>query len=146
MSEDAQGSQLLTQLPVNTLRLWATYRLDGAWNGLTVGGGVDWTSATSLYFSRFDSTLQQDAYKVVNLMARNQFNKKLAATLNINNLFDKTCYRALAAAMATMDRHGMLPWRRDTTFDHGSGRGYRIGPPTYTRARKKRSVNSPDAT
>ncbi|RSE78981.1 TonB-dependent siderophore receptor [Achromobacter denitrificans] len=97
-SEDAQGSQLLTQLPVNTLRLWTTYRLGGAWNGLTVGGGVDWTSKTSLYFSRYDSTVQQDAYTVVNLMARYQFNKKLAATLNINNLFDKTYYQGIGGS------------------------------------------------
>lgn len=97
-SEDAQGSQLLTQLPVNTLRLWTTYRLGGAWNGLTVGGGVDWASKTSLYFSRYDSTVQQDAYTVVNLMARYQFNKKLAATLNINNLFDKTYYQGMGGS------------------------------------------------
>ena len=97
-SEDAQGSQLLTQLPVNTLRLWTTYRLGGAWNGLTVGGGVDWTSKTSLYFSRYDSTVKQDAYAVVNLMARYQFNKNLAATLNINNLFDKTYYQGIGGS------------------------------------------------
>lgn len=97
-SEDAQGSQLLTQLPVNTLRLWTTYRLGGAWNGLTVGGGVDWTSKTSLYFSRYDSTVRQDAYTVVNLMARYQFNEQLAATLNINNLFDKTYYQGMGGS------------------------------------------------
>ncbi|MFY4260673.1 TonB-dependent siderophore receptor [Achromobacter xylosoxidans] len=97
-TEDAKGAQLLTQLPVDTLRLWTTYRLGGAWNRLTVGGGVDWTSKTSLYFSRYDSTVRQDAYTVVNLMARYQFNKKLAATLNINNLFDKTYYQGIGGS------------------------------------------------
>ena len=97
-SEDAQGAQLLTQLPVNTLRLWTTYRLGGAWNRLTVGGGLDWTSKTSLYFSRYDSTVKQDAYTVVNLMARYQFNKKLAATLNVNNLFDKSYYQGIGGS------------------------------------------------
>ncbi|MGE8687731.1 MAG: TonB-dependent siderophore receptor [Achromobacter sp.] len=97
-SEDAQGAQLLTQLPVNTLRLWTTYRLGGAWSGLTVGGGLDWTSKTSLYFSRYDSTVKQDAYTVVNLMARYQFNKQLAATLNVNNLFDKSYYQGIGGS------------------------------------------------
>ncbi|CUR79555.1 TonB-dependent siderophore receptor [Achromobacter xylosoxidans] len=97
-TEDAQGAQLLTQQPVDTLRLWTTYRLGGAWNRLTVGGGVDWTSKTSLYFSRYDSTVKQDAYTVVNLMARYQFNKKLAATLNINNLFDKAYYQGIGGS------------------------------------------------
>ncbi|MYN14184.1 TonB-dependent siderophore receptor [Pusillimonas sp. TS35] len=97
-SEDAKGAQLLTQLPVNTLRLWTTYRLGGTWNRLTVGGGVNWTSKTSLYFRRYDSTVQQDAYTVVNLMARYQFNKKLAATLNINNVFDKTYYQGIGGS------------------------------------------------
>lgn len=63
-----------------------------------MGGGVDGTSKTSLYFSRYDSTVRQDAYTVVNLMARYQFNKKLAATLNINNLFDKTYYQGIGGS------------------------------------------------
>lgn len=90
MSDSREAAGMWTQLPVYTLPLWTTYRLGGAWNGLTVGGVVAWTSKTSLYFSRYDSTAQQDANTVVNRMARYQFNKKLAATLNTNNLFDKT--------------------------------------------------------
>lgn len=97
-TKDAQGEQLLTVLPVNTLRLWTTYRLPGQWSALTVGGGVNWNSKTSLRFSRYNSTVEQDSYAVVNLMARYQFNKKFAATLNVNNLFDKTYYQGMGGS------------------------------------------------
>lgn len=91
--------RLSTVAPANMLKLWSTYRLPGAWNGLTVGGGVNWQS--EIYFTASPAaigksvTARQESYAVANLMARYEFSKQLSAVLNINNLFDKTYLSAL---------------------------------------------------
>lgn len=98
-SEDASGERLLTQLPMDTLRLWTTYRLPDAWNRLTVGGGVSWNASTSLYYSRYNARVTQDDYSVASLMARYQVTDKLAATMNLNNLFDEKYYSGIGGSV-----------------------------------------------
>lgn len=97
-TEDADGVRLTTQLPMDTFRFWNTYRLPGEWENLTLGGGVNWNSSSSLYFSRYNSRATQDDYFVASLMARYRFNEHLAATLNINNLFDEKYYAGMAGS------------------------------------------------
>ncbi len=95
-TEDAAGNRMLTQLPEDTLRLWSTYRLPGQWDKLTLGGGVNWNSKTSLYFTRYNSRVKQDDYAVASLMARYQIDENLSTTLNLDNLFDQTYYNGFA--------------------------------------------------
>lgn len=97
-TEDAQGQRLTTQLPLDTFRLWTTYKLAGDWNRLTVGGGASWNSSNSLYFSRYNSRVGQDDYAVFNLMARYRLSDHLSTTLNLNNLFDEKYYSGFSGS------------------------------------------------
>lgn len=100
-TEDPAGERLLTQLPMDAFRLWNTYRFTGDWDKLTVGGGVSWNSGISLSYS--SSTLQakvtQSDYAVASLMARYQVTDNLAATLNLNNLFDEKYYSGIGGSV-----------------------------------------------
>ncbi|GGC11541.1 TonB-dependent receptor [Oxalicibacterium flavum] len=97
-TKNAQGIRSLTYVPSNTFRLWTTYALSGEWNNLMLGGGINWNSDSSLYFSSYGATVHQESYAVVNLLARYRFTKQLVATLNVNNLFDKTYYAGMGGS------------------------------------------------
>ena len=97
-TEDADGNRLTTQLPMDTFRLWNTYRLQGDWDKLTLGGGVNWNSKSTLQYARYNSHVTQDDYFVTSLMARYRINQNLAATLNVNNVFDKKYYAGMAGS------------------------------------------------
>ncbi|HCN45619.1 MAG TPA: TonB-dependent siderophore receptor [Pseudomonas sp.] len=114
-TEDADGNRLTTQLPMDTFRLWSTYRLPGAWDQLTLGGGASWNSSSSLNFARYNARVTQDDYTVVGLMARYQVNEHLAATVNLNNLFDEKYYAGMAGSYGHYGapRNAMLNVRYD---------------------------------
>ena len=89
---DADGANVNTIYPRRLLRLFTSYRLHGDFVGLTLGGGVNWQSKT--YTDAINplgnvERITQDAYSVVNLMARYDFTKQLSAQLNINNVLDE---------------------------------------------------------
>ncbi len=74
--------------PRHQFKLGTTYRFaQGALSGLTVGGAARWQSAIST--GRGEATLRQDAFWVLDLMARYQINRQLSVSANINNLLDK---------------------------------------------------------
>ena len=94
-----------TGQPLNLLKVSSAYRLPGAWRNLTVGGAVNWQSDIHEFGNRptgaSDSEgnrittrakITQQAYSVVNLMSRYQFDEHVTASLNVNNLFDKKYY------------------------------------------------------
>lgn len=114
-TEDSDGNRQLTQLPTDTVRFWTTYRLPGEWDKLTVGGGVNWNSNTSLYFTRYQTRAKQDDYYVASLMARYQVTDHLSTTLNINNLFDEKYYAGFAGNYGHYGapRNAMLNLRYD---------------------------------
>lgn len=91
-SRDAAGLRAVTQIPRHSAKLFTTYRFAGALNRLTVGGGVSWQSQAG-YVGEF----QQSGYAVASLMARYAFSPQLAATINVNNVFDKHYYSGLSA-------------------------------------------------
>ncbi|WP_226477576.1 TonB-dependent receptor [Pseudomonas sp. MWU16-30323] len=99
------GSVLQTTTPQQVVRLFNTYRLPGALENLTVGGGVNWQSEffgnvfqpdpnDSMNFGH-NSRITQDSYFLVDVMARYRFNEHLSTTLNVKNLFDKKYYTGL---------------------------------------------------
>ncbi|BDB20091.1 ferripyoverdine receptor [Pseudomonas sp. CYM-20-01] len=94
-----------TGQPLNLLKVSSAYRLPGAWRNLTVGGAVNWQSDIYEFSNRptgardskgnritTRAKITQQAYSVVNLMSRYQFDEHVTASLNVNNLFDKKYY------------------------------------------------------
>ncbi|MGF6209031.1 TonB-dependent siderophore receptor [Pseudomonas frederiksbergensis] len=100
--DDVYGSVLKTTAPAQVVRVFSTYRLPGAWDDLTVGGGVNWQSE---FFGNVfqpdpsgsgqNARITQDSYYLVDVMARYRFNEHLSTLLNVKNLFDKTYYTGL---------------------------------------------------
>lgn len=97
-SKDAAGVRLTTQLPTDTFQFWNTYQFSGQWDKLTLGGGINWNSSKSLTFSRYNATVKDSAYTLINLMARYKINEHLSTTLNLNNLFDEKYYAGMAGS------------------------------------------------
>lgn len=100
LSQDADGKLLNTEVPQNTLKLFSTYRLPQVGNGLTVGGGVRWQNKAWSDFARVAGSprVTQEAYALVDLMARYQITPQVSATFNAYNLFDKTYQTSSSSA------------------------------------------------
>ncbi|CAL95610.1 ferric-rhodotorulic acid/ferric-coprogen receptor FhuE [Azoarcus olearius] len=95
-AKDEDGDKVNTNHPRRMLKLFTTWQLPGAWEKLTVGGGINWegenyTAVTNPVTGAAEK-LKQRPYALVNLMARYQISKAVSAQLNVNNLFDKTYY------------------------------------------------------
>lgn len=97
-THDDTGARTLKHMPATTARLWTTYALQGQLRGWTVGGGASWNSDISLAFTGYNAVIRQDSYTVASVMARYRFSKQLVATLNVNNLFDKTYYSGMTGS------------------------------------------------
>ncbi|MCU7251340.1 TonB-dependent siderophore receptor [Pseudomonas koreensis] len=87
-----------TNQPLNMFRLSTAYRLPGNWHALTVGGALNWQSDIYRSANRpvaggtQRTRINQEAYSVVKLMSRYEFDQHLSASLNVDNLFDKKYY------------------------------------------------------
>jgi outer membrane receptor for ferric coprogen and ferric-rhodotorulic acid len=91
------GFPLATSKPEHVIRTFTTYRLPGALDQFTVGGGVSWQSA--FYGQSYSpnvgggeggsTSLKQGGYTLVDLMTRYQYDEHLSFTANANNVFDK---------------------------------------------------------
>ena len=104
-SVNGSGNRNNTGQPLNLLKVSSAYRLPGTWRNLTVGGAVNWQSDFFDFSNRptgardtdgdpitTRAKITQQAYTVVNLMSRYQFDDHVSASLNVNNLFDKKYY------------------------------------------------------
>lgn len=89
---DAQGERTMTQIPRHSVKLFSTYRLP-ALPALTVGGGVTWQTETGYPGA---TSYIQGSYALVNALVRYEINRNLTASLNVNNLFDRTYYTGTA--------------------------------------------------
>lgn len=90
--EDADGQAVNTRFPTRLLRTFTSYRLPGAFNKLTIGGGVNWQDSIYTYAANpagNPEKIEQDAYALVNLMARYEISDNLSAQLNANNVTDE---------------------------------------------------------
>ncbi|QLF92847.1 TonB-dependent siderophore receptor [Pseudomonas sp. ABC1] len=96
-SEDANDTRRTAEHPLDTVKLWSTYKFPGDWQNLTIGGGARWQSkiATTPTYSYFFYKATQDDFVVVDAMARYKFNQHLSASLNANNIFDKKYYSGI---------------------------------------------------
>ena len=103
-SANGEKQRANTNQPLNMLRLSTAYRLPGDWQALTVGGAVNWQSDVYRAASRpigrdadgevitASANIRQEAYTVVRLMSRYEFDRHLSASLNVDNLFDQKYY------------------------------------------------------
>ncbi|MEK1907270.1 MAG: TonB-dependent siderophore receptor [Pseudomonas sp.] len=91
-AEDAEGDDVNTLYPTKLLRTFTTYRLPGVLNKLVIGGGVNWQDSIYTYATNpagNPEKIEQDAYALVNLMARYEFTENLSGQLNANNVTDE---------------------------------------------------------
>ncbi|MBB4845928.1 outer membrane receptor for ferric coprogen and ferric-rhodotorulic acid [Paucibacter oligotrophus] len=92
-ASDASGQAINTQMPRTQLKLFTSYRLGGALQGLTLGGGLNWQSrfyAGATHPLGQQVEVEQQAYALLNLMARYEINRHWQASLHIDNALDKT--------------------------------------------------------
>lgn len=80
-------------------KISTTYQMPGAWNKLTIGGGV--RAQSELYnegISWSDGTpfrIEQPAYAVVDARARYQITDETSLQVNVDNLLDESYYSAI---------------------------------------------------
>ncbi|MYM21286.1 TonB-dependent siderophore receptor [Duganella sp. FT135W] len=104
-AKDATGADFNSVYPRALFRVFTTYQLPGELSKLTVGGGVNWESRTwtldpgapAAAVKANGGVIEQEAFAMVNLMARYDISDKLSAQLNINNATDKTHFGMFAA-------------------------------------------------
>ncbi|THU02605.1 TonB-dependent siderophore receptor [Lampropedia puyangensis] len=88
-----EGLDFNTYTPKHLLRVWTTYRLPGALNAFTVGGGVDTQSAS--YRKIGAVRINAPGRAVWNSYVRYQVNDQWQLALNFNNMFDKRYYTSI---------------------------------------------------
>lgn len=82
------GGEARTYNPNQTLNVLTTYT-PSVLPKLKVGAGLQWQDGIKLYDSNVNSTIKQDAYALVNLMASYEVNDHITLQANGNNIFDK---------------------------------------------------------
>lgn len=88
IKDTKNGGEARTYNPNQTLNLLATYT-PPVLPKLKVGAGLQWQDGIKLYDSNVNSTIKQDAYALVNLMASYEVNDHITLQANGNNIFDK---------------------------------------------------------
>jgi len=90
--EDSAGAKVNTSFPRKLVKLFTTYRLPGAMQGLVVGGGVNWQSDAYSINAGSPFRFEQKSYALVSLMARYEVNEQLSLQANVENVTDKTYF------------------------------------------------------
>ncbi|WP_353632763.1 TonB-dependent siderophore receptor [Pseudomonas vranovensis] len=89
---DENDNKVSTWEPEDQVSLFTSYKLPGALERMTVGGGARWQGKSWQSVSnpvRGQEDYTQEAYWLVDLMTRYQFTDNLSGQVNLNNLFDK---------------------------------------------------------
>ena len=92
LSEDADGQRAMSRVPRHNVKAFTTYRLTGALDKLTVGGGFNWKSR---YGYEGEGYPVQESVVIASAMARYQLTPQIETTLHVNNLFDRTYYASI---------------------------------------------------
>ncbi|NUF15554.1 TonB-dependent siderophore receptor [Acinetobacter lactucae] len=88
IKDTKNGGAARSYNPNQTLNLLTTYT-PPVLPKLKVGAGLQWQDGIKLYDSNVNSTIRQDAYALVNLMASYELNNHITLQANGNNIFDK---------------------------------------------------------
>ena len=84
-----------TYSPRHMLRAWSDYRLPGALQKWSVGGGVNFQTQSSRVTR--DVTVAQGAYALWSARAASQIDRNWTAALSVTNLLDKRYYQTVGA-------------------------------------------------
>ena len=87
-SKDNDGTDINSDHARETFNLFTTYEMAD----LTVGGGVDWQGRT------YGPSVEQEAYALVNLMARYQITPQFSTQFNFANLTDKKYFSQVGSS------------------------------------------------
>ncbi|WP_428380556.1 TonB-dependent siderophore receptor [Nevskia ramosa] len=92
--KDGDGNTIKGYIPRTLVRSFTTYRLGGALQDLTIGGGVNWQSENhvSVESPSGFAEVRQRAYSLLGLMARYRVTSQLSVQLNGENLLDEKYY------------------------------------------------------
>lgn len=91
---DGDDRPFRTYIPATLLRTFATWTPSRV-EGLTLGAGVNWQSASSTFVGTPDgngTTLRQGDVTLLSLMARYRFTPRVSLQFNGNNLLDRKYY------------------------------------------------------
>lgn len=92
-AQDAEDQDVAVDHPRRLLKLFTKYELQGALQGLSLGGGVEWESATPARAINPGTGLEErigmDSYALVDLMAEYAFRANLRVQVNLNNALDE---------------------------------------------------------
>ncbi|GAB2817230.1 TonB-dependent receptor [Comamonas piscis] len=88
-----EGLDFNSYTPKHLMRLWTTYRLPGAWNALTIGGGVNTQSASYRKIAAIN--LNAPGRAVWSSYVRYQIDPHWQLSLNFNNMFNKRYYSSI---------------------------------------------------
>ncbi|WP_188394899.1 TonB-dependent siderophore receptor [Oxalicibacterium flavum] len=87
-----QGERVTTLNPANQFSFFTSYKLQGQWQGLTLGGGARWQDKSwSMAYLPDNSSVKHvtPSYWLLDAMASYQFSDNLSGSVNVNNLLDK---------------------------------------------------------
>lgn len=97
-AKDASDNDVAIEHPRKMLKLFTKYTLQGAWSGLSLGGGINWQSeelrtgtnpATGI-----EEKIGQPSFTIATLMAQYDINEQVSLQLNIKNVFDEKYYES----------------------------------------------------
>ncbi|MEL4241206.1 TonB-dependent siderophore receptor [Shewanella xiamenensis] len=115
-AEDAEGKRVATTSPQKQFKLFTTYQFVDLLPELTIGGGVNWQSDS--YSTGGNVTITQDAYSLVNLMARYDLAENMDLQFNVENLLDEKYY-------AYMSTSNYLP-EAYSVYHYGAPRNFTV--------------------
>lgn len=84
-----------TYTPKHMVRVWSDYRLPGELQAWSVGGGVNWQTASSRTTGAI--TMKQASYALWSARVGYQIDRHWSLALNVANLFDKRYYQTVGA-------------------------------------------------
>jgi outer membrane receptor for ferric coprogen and ferric-rhodotorulic acid len=103
-SRTNEGQSAQPVIPKHSFKLFTNYSItDGSLEGLSLGGGVNWLSATEggLAANRvangIATLVQQDAYAVFSLRAGYKLTETISINANLENALDKVYYARINA-------------------------------------------------
>lgn len=89
--EDGEGNTVKGYIPRTLVRVFSTYRPRGALHRVTVGGGINWQSASNLEVGAPQGlvNIRQGSVPLLSLMTRYQVTSAMSVQVNGNNLLDR---------------------------------------------------------
>ena len=96
ISRDKDGKKISTWEPEDQLSFYTSYKFTGSLDKLTLGGGARWQGEgwqiLNNYAKGTQDKFSQEAFWLVDVMARYQITEAVSASVNLNNVFDKYYY------------------------------------------------------